>query len=97
VRNLEPLSTEFKSTALSTTIADWRAAHPSADAGARPNSASLDEPLQAHNQAICLPDRKVDWLRQAAIEGERAKAAKDIDLAEERHRALAREIWVLKS
>jgi short-subunit dehydrogenase len=50
-------------------------------------TASLDERLQSHDRALCLLARKVDRLHQAAIEGERAKAARNIDLAAEQRRA----------
>jgi hypothetical protein len=97
--NLSLLCDEFKSTRLSTTVAHWRAAHPSQDADTRLIIASLAERLQSQDRALCLLDRKVDRLHQAANEDERAKvmrAAKDTDVAAEQRRALAHEMRALE-
>jgi hypothetical protein len=92
----ELLSDEFKFTTLSTAVADWWAVRPSSATDTRLITASLDERLQSHDQALCLHARKADRLHQAAIEGERANAARDIDLAVEQRRALGRDVCALE-
>jgi methyl-accepting chemotaxis protein len=77
--DLELLSDEFKYSAISTTVAAWRAVHPSLDANTRLITASLDERLQSHDRALCIFDRKVDRLHRAAIEGERAKIVEVVE------------------
>jgi hypothetical protein len=94
--DLGRLSNEFKFATLSTAVADWRAARLSPDADTRLITASLEERLQSHDRALCLLARKVDRLHQAAIEGERAKAARDIDLAAEQRRVLGRDVCALE-
>jgi hypothetical protein len=98
-RDLGLLSDGFRLTAFLTPGADWRAAHPSPEADTGRIAASPDEPLPSHDRAICLLEERVGRLRQAAIEGWRAKvtaAAKDIHLAAEQRRALARKMRALE-
>ena len=93
------LSDEFKFTALSTALADLRAAHEAQDADARLIAVSLSERLQAPDRVLCLLDRKVDRLHEAASKSERAnlsKAAKDIDLVAEQRPALAGGVCALE-
>jgi hypothetical protein len=66
-RDLWLLSDEFRFTALSTVVADWRAARPSPDSDTRLITTSLDERSRSQDRVLLLLDRKVDRLRQAAI------------------------------
>jgi predicted nucleic acid-binding protein len=69
VTDLGLLADEFKFAALSTAVADWRAAHPLQDADTRLVAAALDERLQAHDRALSLLDR-VHRRQLGALAGE---------------------------
>jgi hypothetical protein len=63
--DLELLSDEFKFSALSTTVAAWRVAHPSQDADMKLIAALLDERLQLHDRhSACLIGRSIGCIGQ---------------------------------
>jgi hypothetical protein len=46
--------------------------------------------------SILLIDQKADRLHGAAMEGKRAKVAREVELTVDQRRALAREMWALE-
>jgi hypothetical protein len=95
-RALRPARDEFRLTTFPAAVADWWATNPSPDSNARLIAASFEERLQSHDRPIRLLDDKANRHDQAAIEGDRAKAARDVNLAVEQRRVPAREMWAFE-
>jgi hypothetical protein len=97
--DLALLSDEFQFQGLSAALATWRRAHPSPEAETTLTTASLGEQLQLHDRALCLFERTVPGLHQAAIESGRVKgtkAAKGTDFEAEQRRSLELGICALE-